>query len=32
VGGVTWCIASFTILYAMLMILAVLFHASVPIE
>jgi len=32
VGGLVWLFATFTIIYAVLMVLAVLFHASVPIE
>jgi hypothetical protein len=32
VGGLVWLFASFTILYAMMLVLAILFHASIPIQ
>jgi hypothetical protein len=32
VGGLVWLFATFTIIYAVLMVLAVLFHANIPIQ
>jgi hypothetical protein len=32
VGGLVWLFATFTIIYAVLLVFTILFHASIPIQ